>query len=67
MIKILFLMKRIYYRKRQFIYRNKTPLHWVVYYNSREIGELLLSKGADVNVYDIDFQNVTIIFLIMII
>ena len=29
--------------------KNYTPLHIVVWKNSKEIGELLISKGADIN------------------
>ena len=33
--------------------KNKTPLHYVVQNNSKEIGELLISKGAYVKATDI--------------
>ena len=35
--------------------------------NSKEIGELLISKGADINAKDIIFLNIRIFFLIKII
>ena len=38
---------------------NYTPLHSAAYKNSKEIGELLLSKGANINSQDFDQQNLT--------
>ena len=35
----------------------KTPLHWALEKNSKEIGELLITKGADINTKDIIYQN----------
>ena len=35
--------------------------------NSKEIGELLISKGADINAIDIIYLNLIILFLIKII
>ena len=35
---------------------NKTPLYWAAKYDSINVGELLISKGADVNVKDIIYQ-----------
>ena len=35
--------------------------------NSKEIGEVLLSKGADINAIDIIYLNILILFLINII
>ena len=32
--------------------------------NSKEIGELLISKGADINAKDILYRNINILFLI---
>ena len=32
--------------------------------NSKEMGEILISKGADINAKDINYQNLTILFLI---
>ena len=32
---------------------NRTPLHIAAEYNSKEIGEILISKGADINVKNI--------------
>ena len=47
--------------------KNWTPLHIAAQYNSKEIGELLISKGADINAKDIIYQNILILFLINII
>ena len=35
---------------------NNTLLHYVVENNSKEIGELLISKGANINAKNIIFQ-----------
>ena len=34
----------------------KTFLHYAAHYNSKEIGEILISKGADINAKDIIYQ-----------
>ena len=43
------------------------PLHYAAANNSKEIGELLISKGADINAKDIIYLNILILFLINII
>ena len=45
----------------------KTPLHYAAENNSKEIGEVLISKGADINAKDIIYQNIRILFLFNII
>ena len=40
------------------------PLHYAVEKNSKEMVELLISKGAAINVKDIFFLNKEILFLI---
>ena len=47
--------------------KNKTPLHYAAKNNSKEIGELLISKGADIKAKDIIYLNIIILFLIKII
>ena len=42
----------------------KTPLHCAVEKNSKEIVELLITKGADINVNDIIYQIIVSLFLI---
>ena len=42
---------------RQFNSYKKTPLHIAVENDSRNIIETLISKGANLNVKDIDFLN----------
>ena len=44
--------------------KNKTPLHYAAEKNSKEIGELLISKGANMNEKDINYLNIKILFLI---
>ena len=44
-----------------------TPLHIAGKKNSKEIGELLISKGADINAKAIIYLNIIILFLINII
>ena len=42
-------------------------LHYAAANNSKEIGELLISKGADINAQTIVYLNLKILFLIEII
>ena len=42
-------------------------LHYASMGNSLWIGELLISKGADINAKDINYPNIKILFLIKII
>ena len=44
--------------------KNKTPLHYAAFNNSKELGEVLILKGADINVFDIIYLNIVILFLI---
>ena len=37
---------------------NKTPLHYAAEKDSNKIGELLISKGADINAKNIIYQNI---------
>ena len=52
---------------RKFKKKNKTPLHIAIENNAKDIGELLISKGAIINAKDMKFKNVIIIFFIRII
>ena len=48
--------------------KNKqTPLRIALEKNSKEIGEILISKGAHINAKDIIYLNIIILFLIKII
>ena len=47
-------MKQI--KERNLNKNNQTPLHIAVLKNSIKIGELLISKGADINAKDIIYQ-----------
>ena len=42
-------------------------LHYAVENNRKEIFEILISKGADINVKDIIYLNILVLFLIKII
>ena len=59
------MMKQI--KERNLNKDNKTPLHIAVANKLDKIGELLISKGADINAKDINYQNIKILFLIKII
>ena len=37
---------------------NFTPLHYAAINDSNKIGEILISKGADINAKDIIYQNI---------
>ena len=47
--------------------KNKAPLHYAVQNDSKDIMEILLSKGADINAKDIIYINIIKLFLIKII
>jgi len=42
-------------------HKNATPLHLAAWINLKDIGELLISKGAIINAADIFHQNIEII------
>ena len=44
-----------------------TPLHFAAENNSKKMGELLISKGVDINAKDIIYQIINKIFFINII
>ena len=48
-------------------HKNKTPLHYAAEKNSKEMGEILIEKGADIDGIDIIYLNVIILFLITLI
>ena len=48
-------MKQI--KERNLNKNNQIPLHWAAQNDSLKIGELLISKGADINAKDIISQN----------
>jgi len=43
-------------------HKYKTPLHWAAKRKSKEIFEILISKGADINAKDIHSQVKIILF-----
>ena len=42
---------------------NKTPLHIAAYSHSKDVGELLILRGADINAKDFYYENKKISFL----
>ena len=44
--------------KRNLNSNNRTPLHYAANNDSNKIGEILISKGADINAKDIIYQNI---------
>ena len=61
---ILFLIKITYNKLRKLTEKNKTPLHYAIKKSSKALGELLLSKGADINAFDIIYLNILLLFII---
>ena len=48
-IRILLLTKLIFNKERKFREKNFTPLHCAAINNSKDLGKILISKGADIN------------------
>ena len=53
--------------KETFFLKNWTALHFAAEKNSKEMGELLIRKGANINAKDIIYQIRGIFFLISVI
>ena len=64
---ILLLIKIIKIKLRKFHKKNCTALHIAAANNSKEIGELLISNGADINAIDIVYLKIIVFFLMNII
>ena len=60
-------MKIIKNKWKQLNNKNKTPLHYASEQNSKEIGKILISKGADINATDSISFHIIIIFLMNIV
>ena len=45
-------------KERNLNLNNKTPLHYAAEKDSNKIGEILISKGVDINSKDIIYQNI---------
>ena len=60
-------MIQIKNNEKHFKQKNKTPLHIASWANSKEIGELLISKGATVNAKDINDQCILMLFFMKVI
>ena len=52
-------------KQRNFNKNNCSPLHKATEKDSNKIGELLISKGADINTKNIINQNIVYLFLII--
>ena len=59
-IEIVFWINIKSYRWRKLNFKNKTPLHLAVYFQYRGIVEVLISKGANIKVKDIIYQNIIV-------
>ena len=59
----LIIMKQI--KERNLNKNNRTPLHIAAQYDSNKMGELLISKGADINAKDIIYQYIIVLLLII--
>ena len=57
-----FFIKIIEKKSRKFKNKNLTPLHYAAKFNSKEVFELLISMGANINAKDDNFQILIIIF-----
>ena len=53
-----FIIILIEIKERNLINNNKTPLHRAAEKDSIRIGELLISKGANINAKNFIFQNI---------
>ena len=61
-----FLIKIKQIKERNLNKNNETPLHTALRNKSDKMGELLISKGADINARDIIHQNINVSFLIIV-
>ena len=53
----------IFLKKQKLNQKNKTPLHYAAEKDSKEIGQVLISKDVDINTKDIIYLNIKILFL----
>ena len=65
--KLSFLIMIIQFKERNLNQNNWTPLHIAADNDSIKMGELLISKGSDINARDIIYYNTISSFLIMLI
>ena len=59
---ILFIIMIIEIKERNLFNNNQTLFHYAAYNDSIKIGELLISKGANINAIDIIYYYMNIIF-----
>ena len=55
-------MHLIFINQRKLSHNKHSPLHIAAYRNSREIFEILIAKGANINDIDIIYLNIDIFF-----
>ena len=55
----------IYKKLRKWKKNDRTPLHFAAENNSKDLGEILISNGADINENDCNYSNIILFFLII--
>ena len=66
-IMLLFFINQMKYKRRILPKKNLSLLHYVARFNLKEVGEILISKGADINAQNIIYGIILIKFLINVI
>ena len=64
-ILLSFLIIKIQIKEWNLNKNNKTPLHIAAEKDSIKIGEILISKGDDINAKDNIYQNISVLFIII--
>ena len=64
---IFFLIKKILYKLWKLFHKKYSPIHIAVLYESKEMFEILLSKGADINSKSILYHIIKLFFFLKII
>lgn len=55
---VIFFIIKIHIKERKLIKKKRTALHWCASYDSIKLGELLVSKGANLTLKDFFYQNI---------
>ena len=61
-MKILFIINGIYNKERKFKKKNQTALHWAAKKNYKDIGDILIKNGADINAKNSHYLNMISFF-----